>query len=145
MKGGLIISCCLFILLGCKNNNRIPHDIIPQKDMQAVLWDIMRADQFLVDFVIKKDSSLDKKTESSKLYQQIFDLHHITKDQFRESFSFYQKHQDLFKIIMDSLSMPLNEAPTIMIKQPIIIDSNQTTSGTDSLHPLRKKKLILTN
>ena len=88
MRIGLFIICCSFIISGCKNNNRIPSAIIPAKKMQAILWDIMRADQFLGDFVLPKDSSLDKKTESARLYGQVFSIHHISKEQFGESFSF---------------------------------------------------------
>ncbi len=60
--------------------------------MQAVLWDLMRADQFLADYVFNKDSSLDKTTESLKYYQKIFAIHKVSKEEFQESFSFYQAH-----------------------------------------------------
>ena len=64
-------------------------DILPQKKMQAVLWDMMRADQFLTDYVLNKDSSLNKITESLKYYQQIFAIHKIT-GRISEKFFFLQ-------------------------------------------------------
>ena len=145
MKKRLLIICCIFIIISCKNNNRIPSDIIPPKKMQEVVWDMMRADLFLGDFVFRTDSSLDKKTERSVLYGRVFTIHHISKEQFGESFSFYKTHPLLFKSIMDSLSRPKTDAPTEMIKQPAVRDSVQHlvpgTSPVDSITPVRKKKI----
>ena len=149
MRAGLLIICGLFIFAGCKNKNRIPARIIPQKQMQAILWDMMRADQFLGDFVLKKDSGLDKRAESINIYRQVFAIHHISKEQFGESFSFYKAHPALFKVIMDSLSMTKTEAPTEMIKQPVIRDSLQTSPKkmpqADTLMHFRKRKSIPLN
>ncbi|HMK25332.1 MAG TPA: DUF4296 domain-containing protein [Chitinophagaceae bacterium] len=147
MRTGLLIICCSLIIAGCKNKNRIPANIIPQKKMQAVLWDMMRADQFLADFVLNKDSSLDKRTESIKLYTRVFAIHHISKEQYERSFSFYKTHPALFKVIMDSLSTAKTEAPTEMIKQPVLPDSLQASPGkmhrVDSIKSLRRKKDVL--
>jgi hypothetical protein len=149
MRTWLLIICCLFIITGCKNKNRIPADIIPQKKMQVILWDMLRADQFLSDFVLNKDSGLDKKAERIKLYGQVFAIHHISKEQFGESFSFYKTHPALFNMIMDSLSMPKTDAPTEMIKQPVPRDSLQATPvkmpPADTAIHFRKKKRFSLN
>src|SRR5258705_6934013 len=146
MRTGLLIICCSLIITGCKNKNRIPADVIPQKKMQAILWDMMRADQFLSDFVLNKDPSLDKRTESIKLYSRVFAIHHISKEQYARSFSFYKTHPALFKAMMDSLSIPKTEAPTEMIKQPVPRDSLQASPGrmpqADTIKPLRRKKIL---
>src|SRR5258705_12322204 len=117
MRTGLLIICCSLIITGCKNKNRVPADIIPQKKMQAILWDMMRPDKFLSDFVLNKDPSLDKRTESIKLYSRVFAIHHISRDQYERSFSFYKTHPAIFKVLMYSLSAAKTEAPTDMIKQ----------------------------
>ena len=146
MRTELLIICCSLIIAGCKNKNRIPADIIPQKKMQAILWDMMRADQFLSDFVLNKDPGLDKRTESIKLYTRVFAIHHISKEQYEKSFSFYKTHPALFKVIMDSLSTAKTEAPTEMIKQPVPPDSFRAsprkTQQADSIKPLRRKKVL---
>jgi Domain of unknown function (DUF4296) len=146
MRTWLLIICCLFIVTGCKNKNGIPAGLIPQKKMQAILWDMMRADQFLSDFVLNKNSSLDKRTESIKLYSQVFAIHQISKEQYEKSFSFYKTHPALFKVIMDSLSTPETEAPTEMIKQPVASDSLQTSpvrlQQADSIKSFRRKKIL---
>ena len=135
---------CLIIVAACRNDNRIPSGILPQHKMEAVLYDIMKADQFLADFVIRGDSGLDKSTESLKLYEKVFALHHISKEEFIKSYSFYETHPALLKVIMDSISRSKTEAPTEMIRQPVLPDSGPVVPGksADSLPRFRKKKAL---
>jgi hypothetical protein len=116
MKTKWLIICLIVNLTGCRNNNRIPGDILPPQKMQAVLWDIMRADKFLSDFVLLKDTGLNKKTESIKMYEQVFAIHSITKEKFQHSFSWYEAHPAALQVIMDSLSNRPVTAPTKMIQ-----------------------------
>lgn len=67
------------------------------------MWDIMRADQFLADFVFSKDTSVDKKKESLAIHGQIFSLHKISAEEFQRSFNYYKDHPALMKSIMDSI------------------------------------------
>ena len=147
MRTGLIIFCFFLFITGCKNKNKVPGGIIQQKKMQSILWDMMRADQFLGDFVLKKDSTLNKKIESIKLYGKVFAIHQISKEQFMKSFSFYKSHPALFKAIMDSLSQPKKMAIDEMIEHPMLPDSIVKTQQKlkDSIFPLRKKKVIPVN
>ncbi len=115
MRTGLLIIFCTLMMTGCRNRNRIPSGVIPPPKMQAILWDMMRADMFLVDFIFRKDSALDKRTEREKMYGQVFAIHQTNKEQFGESFSFYRSHPVLFRAIMDSIGRPKNEAPTRMV------------------------------
>jgi len=97
----------LFIILiisnfACIRDNKIPKDVIPQNQMRKIMWDLMRADAYVSDFVMK-DSTRDKKTESAKLYEKIFDIHATSQEAFKKSLVFYQNRPDLFKVISDSL------------------------------------------
>ena len=97
----------LFIILiisnfACIRDNKAPKDVIPQNQMRKIMWDLMRADAYVTDFVMK-DSTRDKKTESAKLYEKIFDIHATSREAFKKSLSFYQDRPDLFKVISDSL------------------------------------------
>jgi len=97
----------LFIILiisnfACIRDNKVPKDVIPQNQMRKIMWDLMRADAYVTDFVMK-DSTRDKKTESAKLYEKIFDIHATSWEAFKKSLSFYQDRPDLFKVISDSL------------------------------------------
>ena len=86
----------------CIRDNKVPKDIIPQNQMRKIMWDLMRADAYVSDFVMK-DSTRDKKTESAKLYEKIFDIHATSQEAFKKSLVFYQNRPDLFKVISDSL------------------------------------------
>ena len=92
----------LLIFFSCKAN-KIPDDILPPEKMQEVLWDMIRADEFLVSYVIK-DTSVNRKTESVKLYQKVFEVHDISKSAFEKSFKYYQLHPENLQPIMDSLN-----------------------------------------
>ena len=87
---------------GCIRDNKVPKDVIPQNQMRKIIWDLMRADAYVTDFVMK-DSTLDKKAESAKLYEKIFEIHSTTGENFKKSLAFYQSRPDLFKAISDSL------------------------------------------
>jgi hypothetical protein len=143
MRSWLLIPLLLFGLSACKGKNSIPNGVLPQKKMQAVLWDMMRADQFLMANVLSKDSSLNKVTESLKYYQQIFAIHKTTREEFEKSFSFYKDHPALFKIIMDSLSRdPLAPSPQPVqpVATPDITQPVQNQSLPDTAIKLQKKK-----
>ena len=88
---------------GCMQNNKLPHDILPQEKMRNVIWDLMRADEYTGNFIMK-DTTRNRKTESAKLYEQIFRIHEITHEQFKKSLMFYESRPDLLKSITDSLN-----------------------------------------
>ena len=97
----------LFIILiisnfACVRDNKVPKDVIPQNQMRKIIWDLMRADVYVTDFIMK-DSTRDKKAESAKLYEKVFDIHATTRESFKKSLAFYQSRPDLFKAISDSL------------------------------------------
>ncbi len=138
MKAGLLILFFSFFFAGCKSRNKIPKKILPQTKMEAVLFDMIRADKFLTDFVFIKDTSLNKDTSSIKLYQQIFRIHHISKQEFQQSFSFYRSHPDLFKTVLDSLYARSNNVQgTNAYKPTPVIDTFRHLK--DSL--VNKKKI----
>jgi hypothetical protein len=87
------------------------------------MWDLMRADAYVTDFVMK-DSTCDKKAESAKLYEKIFDIHATTRETFKKSLTFYQNRPDLFKVISDSLRVDeKNSQQYPEEKKPKIIDT----------------------
>lgn len=97
----------LFLILtiffsACVRNNKIPKGIIAQNEMRKLMWDLMRADAYIADFVMK-DSTRNQKAESAKLYEQVFTIHSTTADVFKRSLAFYQSRPDLLKVITDSL------------------------------------------
>jgi hypothetical protein len=142
MRSGAVIIFFVFIIAACKDENRIPRSVLSQEKMQLVLWDMMRADQFLAEFVFKNDSTLNKRIESTKMYQDVLAIHGISQEKFSESFRFYQSHPALLKILMDSLNkkpiaIPKNDSliPALIedtIKSKPVIDTGRR-SQMDSL------------
>lgn len=125
MSRSFLAAGLLFFVIACKNKSAIPSNILSQKEMQAVLWDMMRADQFLNDYVFIRDTTANKVKESTLYYNQIFAIHKISADQFEKSFAFYKDHPILFRAIMDSMGKVSAEAPTQVVT-PRVIDSNKT-------------------
>jgi hypothetical protein len=129
MKTGLLILFISIFFAECKKRNKIPNHILSQSKMQAVMWDMIRADKFLTDFVLIKDTTLNKNRESIKLYQQVLGIHHISKEEFQQSFAFYRAHPNLLKEVLDSLNARPDIAPTELYKpRPL----------RDTLHPMKK-------
>ncbi len=142
-----LIVPLLLLLAACqRSRDRIPRRMIQPDKMQAIMWDMMRADQFLADFILNKDSTLDKKTESTRLYHQILALHKVSIEDFRESFSFYQSHPVLMKSIMDSIGkQPPPVTPSGTIEPKLADDSllRRPTDIGDTGEPMPIKKLSL--
>ena len=153
MTKGFLIVYTIFLLSACKSKNAVPSGVLPQKKMQAVLWDMMRADQFLSDYVLNKDTSLKQDIESIKLYQQILSINKITKEDFQNSFSYYKSHPLLLKAIMDSIANAPPEIISDTIKPQAIADTikpllvkdtlkTKPDSAIKALDSLLKKKLL---
>ena len=147
MRTTLLSLFLLVFLVGCTSKDKIPSGILPQDKMQAVLWDMMRADQFLNNYVLIRDSALDKRIESIKYYQRVFAIHKVDKNEFEKSYHYYQDHPGLLKNIMDSLSRRPQAAPT-KLAAPVKDDSlppiiKDTLNKTDSIVlPLRKSRIL---
>ena len=61
----------LFVFSSCGNKDKIPPSILKPDKMQAVLWDVIKADAFTTE-VIQKDPAKNAAEENLKLQQQIF-------------------------------------------------------------------------
>ena len=71
--------------------------------MGLVLWDIVRADA-LAHQIVKNDSSKSLQNESIKFTNNVFKIHDIKEEQFKKSYSYYIKHPEILKVILDSLN-----------------------------------------
>jgi hypothetical protein len=99
----LVLAAFLCCLVACNSGDKLPSGILPKPKMQAVLWDMIRADE-LVSYKASMDTSVKVLAASASLYQSVFQLHHITEKQFKESFRYYETHPKLFRPVLDSLS-----------------------------------------
>lgn len=142
----LVVSVFILLLSACKSKES--KSVIPSDKMEVILQDMMRADKFLADYVLNKDTAKKVDSESVKLYQQIFAIHQITGEQFQKSFAYYKEHPDQLRTIMDSLSRPAVAAPTEII-QPLpapqpqsVADSTQKKVDTTPKPKIKKVMAI---
>ncbi|MBM3415454.1 MAG: DUF4296 domain-containing protein [Bacteroidetes bacterium] len=114
MKNLIVTGALLLWLAACQNKKQLPEGVLPEGKMKALLWDMMRADQFLNDFVFSRDTSLDKQKESIRLYRQVLALHKVSKKDLQQSMSYYLAHQDKFKAILDSVAVRSPSRPSLV-------------------------------
>ena len=104
MRIYLVIICLLFSV-ACTDPEKVPKDIIPKEKMEKVLWDMMLADRYSAQFLVKDTPRINLKQETFKLYDEVFQIHKINKDQFIKSYKYYLNRPDLNKLMFDSLAV----------------------------------------
>ena len=142
MKGLTIFVFSLFFF-SCTNRDSVPSGVISPDSMQVILKDVILADQFSTQFVLKdsllKDSSLrNVKAETLRLYETIFKLHKVSKDEFRKSMDFYYSRPDLIKKIFDSLATYENRHRNeLYAPKPTIAPIKKDSLGSHSADSLK--------
>jgi len=112
------ILIALVSVVACSNELE-KEAIIPEKEMQKILWDIIQADQFNSQFLKKDSSKVNVKAETMKLYDEIFQIHHVSREKFKKSYLYYISHPEITKPMLDSLAAHANLQRTEMYKRPI--------------------------
>jgi hypothetical protein len=97
------LSAIVWCMVSCTDKDKIPKGVLGKERMQKVLMDMIQAERFRDGFIVY-DSSKDQKTETFKLYAQVFELNKISKDEFIKSYKFYMSRPDIAREIFDSLS-----------------------------------------
>jgi hypothetical protein len=99
------IAICLLILAclaGCSAKDKVPSDIIPRDRMSSILWDMVQAEQYSDAYLVKDSAHIDVKVGTLRLYQQVFQLHKVSLDEFRKSLHFYLDHPDMSRGLFDT-------------------------------------------
>ena len=99
----LVFTLLIFLVIGCTNKSGTPAGIFGKEKMQAIMWDIIRAEAFTDQF-IKKDSSKNVFQENMKLQNAIFSIHKVTRSEYYKSYDYYISHTDLIRGVLDSMS-----------------------------------------
>ena len=135
--------CIIIVVAACTDNTKVPKNIIQKDKMQKVLWDMVQADRFAVDFLPKPGDSAYDETKVLKVYQKVFNVHGITRDQFLKSYTFYLNHPDITKVLYDSISVQAERRREEVYKSKSITDSLKKDSlrGHSILDTLRKQRL----
>ena len=107
----IFLFCVGFV--SCSDKDRVPGDVLAKEKMENVLWDILQADEFLRDYVLSKDSTLNDTLESIRMYEKVFQLHKTSREEFARSFDYYRVHPPLMKQLLDSLNARSQQAPEV--------------------------------
>jgi len=110
----VVLVCSVLTISSCNKSQKIPSNVLTQDKMQAVVWDMMRADQFLGDFVFAYDTTANKDSQSIRLYQQVLAIHKLSKEDFNRSWKYYKDHPALMQIIMDSIGRKQVNGPSVV-------------------------------
>lgn len=98
------ISLWLFVLFAITScgDKKPPSYVLKPDKMQAVMWDIIKAEAFTSGFIIN-DTTTNAVEEYLKLQQQVFIIHQTTPDVFYKSYDYYKSNTPVFKVILDSM------------------------------------------
>src|SRR4051812_36808023 len=97
----IIFTGLVFIFIGC-SEPVVPKGIMEPGKMEDIVYDLLKADEYLNNFRAK-DATGSTKMKRSILYAQIFKLHNTSRKEFYTSFRYYQQHPDIQKTLFDSL------------------------------------------
>jgi hypothetical protein len=101
----IIFFILLVTLVACRPKGDVPKGILPKEKMEDVMWDMLRADEFVKEYMLARDTSLRDTAEYIKMYERIFRLNKTNREQYAESFTYYRTHPKLMREIMDSLNV----------------------------------------
>lgn len=111
MKYRVILVSMVFVF-ACNQEKARPKDILSPDKLSYVLYDMMQADEFTNNFIIR-DSTKNAKLENAQMYEKIFLLHATTKEQFQKSYKFYESDPQTLKIIFDSINARIYRLRTV--------------------------------
>lgn len=103
----VIFALLTLFFCACSNDDEVPSHVLKPDKMQAVMWDIVRADVFTSEF-IKADSTKDLLRENLQLQKKIFALNKITKEQYYTSFEYYKSKPELMRVMLDTMMARVN-------------------------------------
>jgi hypothetical protein len=109
MRKLFFLSAIIFVF-ACSDADKVPKDILPKQKMQAVLWDMIRAGEFL-DIYAFRDTVTDRNAKALEWYDNIYRLHQVSKTAFQKSYAWYRDHPSLMKEVLDSLSKKQTAPP----------------------------------
>ncbi len=110
-----IVLVVSLIFISCGKKDKQASGILDPVKMQAVLWDVIRADAYISRFTAN-DTSKNIFEEEVKLQKQVFDMHGVSRETFNTSFNYYKLHPPQMKLILDSMTAKGNRDKLINIK-----------------------------
>jgi hypothetical protein len=97
----VLLAFFALFLFACKGK-QASKNVLPVSSMKLVLWDILKADEWYIQTAIR-DTLHKRVNENFQIYEQVYKIHHISKEQFYSSYKYYETHPDQFKTLIDSV------------------------------------------
>lgn len=104
MKAAMLYLIIIFTA-GCTDTTKVPANILAQNKMELVLWDMLLAERFSVLYQLKDSATKNVQLQKFELYDQVFAIHKISKDDFLKSYKYYLGRPDISKVMFDSISV----------------------------------------
>lgn len=95
-------------LSACSSSEKKPAALLPKEKMEKVLWDMVLADRFSSQYLLKDSLKMDVKAETFKLYEEVFAINKVSREQFISSYKYYLNHPRVLKVMFDSVSSRAN-------------------------------------
>jgi len=118
MTRSVVFTLLVALLWSC--GEKQPENVLPPDRMQAVMWDLLQADE-LSSYYVSLDSAMASAERREGYYSVIYRNHKITREQFRTSFRYYAERPERMKVVLDSLQAR-SERPEMRdtsIKKPV--------------------------
>ena len=130
-----IIACLLvgvmLAVTSCSDKNSVPAGVLPHEKMEAVMWDVIQSEQYSASYLAKDSAHINLKLENLKLYDEVFRLHQVSREEFRKSYQYYMGRADLAQVLFDSLLAKGNRLRTESYSRsyrPVTTAPGQATS-----------------
>jgi hypothetical protein len=133
----------LVFIVACSEQR--PADVLPEDKMREVMWDMIKAGEFLDGYVFGRDSIKNKAALATDWNNKVYELHRITKDQFDKSYTYYKGHPALMKGILDSLgkrNAPVPVTATDSTVKPVPPVKDSIRGKTNQSFILQKKDSV---
>ncbi|WP_127126788.1 DUF4296 domain-containing protein [Pseudoflavitalea rhizosphaerae] len=140
-RGNIVLIIGVALALGfgaCSDKNKVPSGVLDRESMQAVMWDMILADRYAITYFPSDTSKRkDIKTETLKLYDQVFQIHDITQEEFLKSYRFYLSRPDISKSMFDSIYTQANRK-----RDEELQERQREQQRKDSLQNLKMKDTV---
>ncbi|QEC40501.1 DUF4296 domain-containing protein [Pseudobacter ginsenosidimutans] len=140
-RGSIVWIIGIAVVLGlgaCSDKNKVPSGVLDRESMQAVMWDMILADRYAITYFPSDTSKRkDIKTETLKLYDQVFQIHDISQEEFLKSYRFYLSRPDISKSMFDSIYTRANRK-----RDEELQERQREQQKKDSLQNLKMKDTV---
>jgi hypothetical protein len=120
----------LFAGAGCSDKDGVPSGILSRDKMEGLMWDMAQADQYAAIYLAKDSAHINRKMETLRLYEQVFRLHQVSREEFSKSYQYYLDHPKLNQLLFDSLIAHGVRARSEDYDRPLALHPPAVSGGT---------------